>query len=169
MNTQQKQALGVGVAALGLVVVYKKIHGGSTTTSQGVTSLTSAGQIAPYTPQSVTTLDPGQSIYDPNSQDFLGPAQNAPAEPPVATTTAPQTTAPSQPGYTVNVQYPATTGSTKNTTKPAQRVSTGRAPARGAIAAPYGPRKPAARKGFTAVGTGSGNWFYVPNKTGAKK
>lgn len=36
--------------------------------------------------------------------------------------------------------------------------------AAGAIRAPSGPTKPAARKGFTIKGLGSGNWEYVPTK-----
>lgn len=47
----------------------------------------------------------------------------------------------------------------------ATKLSGGKAPEAGAIPAKFGSNKPAAKSGFTIVGTGKGNWWYVPSKT----
>jgi hypothetical protein len=50
-------------------------------------------------------------------------------------------------------------------------MSTGRLTQPGAIQAPFGHNKPAPPSGYTAVGTGRGNWEFVPvavkKKTGS--
>lgn len=56
-----------------------------------------------------------------------------------------------------NASTPTTAPSTNG------RTSTGTLLHLGAILAPFGSTAPPARAGYTAVGTGNGNWQYVPN------
>jgi hypothetical protein len=53
-------------------------------------------------------------------------------------------------------------GASNLTTAAAQRLSNVPLTVKGAIAAPFGANKPAAKKGYTIRGLGNGNWEYVP-------
>lgn len=121
MTTQQKQALAIGGGALGLLVIYRRRHKATT----GGPTLTSGygGSVAPYTPQTPITLDPGQTIYDPNNPGLW----NTPTAPWAGNpepTPPPQSNGPSGPGYVVNVNYPPVA------TKGHKRVKPGRRPQR---------------------------------------
>lgn len=106
MTTDQKRALGLGVGGIGLFLGYQRLHRGTPATAPGPVDASAQGQVAPYTPQNPVTLDPGQSLYDPNSQGFV----NTPTAPSAGATLLPDpnTAAAAGPGYVVNVNYPAT-------------------------------------------------------------
>lgn len=82
-------SLGVGVVGLYL---YKKSQTQKATASTAV-PVSTQGSIAASTPQQPEILDPGQTVYDPNTGNFL-------------TTPSGQTKTPSGPSYIINVVYP---------------------------------------------------------------
>lgn len=97
-----------------------------------------------------TGPDLGQEIQDVTglitSLEGSGLIPSAPAANSDGTTAAP-----------TNQSAPTTAPSTNN------RMSTGTLLHAGAIQAPFGSTAPPSRAGYTAVGTGNGNWQYVPN------
>lgn len=118
MTQDQKRALTIGGVGLGALLLWSRTRGGST--KQRVVPVTTTGQVAPYTPQAPVPLQPGESIYDPNSQALL----STPA--PIDTTTSlagpgNQGTAPAAPSYTVNVSYPRTVRRVVQRRKPTKR------------------------------------------------
>lgn len=167
----------IAVAAL---YYYRKYRGGT-----GVVSGTGTGSVgpAPSTPQAQTTLQPGESVYDPNtgalvtapgssggnggsgttdgtgSADALTQAMNNLADA-IAT------------GMPSNQTTPGT-----STPSPTTNPPPGHPPGRpvpplrgkGAVRAPSGHNKPAAKRGFTIRGLGNGFWEYVPKRTTKSK
>lgn len=159
--------LGFGV----LVWYYRnKLSGGSV-------SGTGTGSVAPTTPtpQPITTLAPGEAAYDPNTGTLsTNPAGGGGGSPidgstgggggggggpdPTATDTPLQPidsgVGPLPPGYGAPVA-PTPLPNLSPLAKPALI-------GKGAIWAPFGPRKPKAPKGYTAVGRGRGFWEFKP-------
>jgi hypothetical protein len=129
MTTDQKRALGLAVAgAGGLAALYKHFHGSTTATnntSSGAPSVTyggTTGGIAPYTPQQPVTLQPNESVYNPNNNLLATAPGTNDTVTPAATT--PQASAPGAPAYVVNVSYPATHAKKPAAKKPAKRKVT---------------------------------------------
>ena len=131
MNTDQKRALGLGIGGAGVIIAYlkyKKDSGSSSTpaagkaTSNATPSLTNGatGSVTPYTPQSPVTLQPGESVYNPNT----GALYSAPDDTTTPDTATPQATSAASPAYVVNVNYPATVAKAAVTKKPATRKVT---------------------------------------------
>jgi hypothetical protein len=124
MTDQQKKMLGLGGVGIAGFLIYRHMHSTSTTAASPTAANSSAtGSITPYTPQSPVTLSAGESVYDPNSQNLLTtptPIDNSANNTPGLGS---QATAPSQPAYSVNVNYPANPVTTSNTTKPVKRVA----------------------------------------------
>lgn len=162
MTDKQKKTLGIGGIGVAGLLVYSHLRGGSKTTATPVTNPSATGSVTPYTPQSPLTLQPGESVYDPNSENLL----TTPT--PIDTTgsvpgNGNQTVAPSQPAYSVNVNYPAAATTTSNAKKPAIRKVGSPAGPHGAIVAPSG-KKPPNKPGYITIGTGRGGWIYKPIK-----
>lgn len=106
MDDKQKRALGIGGVALGGILLWRHMHSGSTRTV--IQPVSTQGSIQPYTPQTPIPLQPGESIYDPNSQALLSTPT------PVNTSSAlagpgNQASTPSAPNYVVNVAFPKAT------------------------------------------------------------
>lgn len=146
---------------------------------------TGTGSVAPtpVTPQAQTVLQPGESVYDPNT----GALTTAPG----GDTTAGGTTggtggtdytdllngisaaiAAGQAGAVGSGGTGSDTGGGIGTPPPDTSVpNTANAQAqpnligKGAIWAPFGPAKPTAPKGYTAVGRGRGFWEFRPITT----
>lgn len=123
MTDQQKKLLGIGGISVAGLLVYRQLHPAAKTAAP-ITNSSATGSITPYTPQSPVTLSPGESVYDPNSQNLL--TTPTPIGEDIAGSAAansPQVTAPTNPGYTVNVNYPPIISTTSNATKPVKRVA----------------------------------------------
>lgn len=136
MDKNQKVALGVAGVAGGGILLYRRLHPASKTTQVPVST---QGSITPYTPQSPIVLQPGESIYDPNTGGLLNTPATKPTyslypyyttgvgdvtAPPAANPSqpsTPQATAPSAPGYTINVKLPKRTGRQKLVSKASKR------------------------------------------------
>lgn len=115
MALSKEQKVGLGVAGVaGLYFLYSR----SKKKSQPVQAVSTTGSIANADTQPPVILQPGESVYDPNSEALLntppqpvsgGVAYNP--NPPVASTapSTPQATAPSMPNYTINLNYPKAT------------------------------------------------------------
>lgn len=103
-----------------------------------------------------------QQTFNPNSVSSTNTSPTtaaAAASPPMQAQAAPPTI-----NVTVN-SSPAQTA-TPTVSAPAsvaQRMSTGALRAAGAILAPFGATKPNAPAGYHTIGTGSGNWQFIPN------
>lgn len=158
LNKQTKQGLLVGGGALGLVLVYRKVHGGGGGKGPVPVTSGSGGQIAPYTPQSPVTLDPGQSVYDPNSEGLINTPTAPSAGGLISPPAPPQSAIPGNPGYTVNVTYPPITTKTPATRKPAVRPKYAPKTAKRTGAKPPAP-------GWRGIG---GGWWAPPRTTVAK-
>ena len=118
MTTDQKKALGLAGVGLAGLLIYR--HMNKATAPAPVTNSSATGSIAPFDPQPVTTLQPGESVYDPNSQALLStptPIDNTGGTPGLGT----QATAPSAPSYSVYVSYPTNVTNIKNAPKPTKR------------------------------------------------
>lgn len=94
-NQERYTIIGIGVA--GLYFAYRQLHPSKATStrkaaSNASPSLTSGavgGSITPFTPQAPLILQPGESVYDPNTTGLY----NTP------TAVPPQPTTPSGPGW----------------------------------------------------------------------
>jgi hypothetical protein len=116
------------------------------------------GSVQPYTPQEPIPLQPGESIYDPNTVGLY----NTPTAISAGGSLIGQTGGPSQPGYVVNVNYPGSVHKTATTVKPAKRKpNTKYGPT--LKAAPFGKKKPVAPSGYHTVGLGGGYWGFAKN------
>lgn len=118
------------------------------------------------TPQDPVVLEPGESVYDPNTGQLLGGGSssspgdsgagsgggNGSAGTPGDVGTADPGGAPIPPDTSL---------ATPSASRPAVGSKAGK---HGAVVAPYGPKKPPNKKGFRTVGTGAGGWIYVPVK-----
>ena len=172
------------IAGFALVWYYRnKLSAGSTASGTGTGSVGPT----PTTPQPTTVLQPGESVYDPNT----GTLSSAPG----GTTTADGSgnAATTPPDYTSLVQAieDAITAGQQATggaggagagTSGGQAAVAGPAPAatsatitnkprltaRGAVFAPFGHRRPAPRQGYTVKGLGRGWWEYVPTTSGRR-
>jgi hypothetical protein len=144
--------------------------------SAGSQSGTGTGSVAPtpVDPQPGQVLQPGESYYDPNTgamstapgggngggtpSDYSGLVDGITA----AIAAGEAATAGSSGGT-----GPASTGGSGAGTPPPKKRGRGKPPkltAKGALRAPFGHKKPAAKKGFTTKGLGKGFWEYVPVK-----
>jgi hypothetical protein len=148
--------------------------------SAGSTSGTGTGSVAPAaaTPQAQTTLQPGESVYDPNT----GALTTAPGAVPGTTTTADtgigSNGAATATDYSQGITDLANAivgsidsmGNQGTGTTGGQAAASGRQPASqspprlasGGVRAPFGARRPPARAGYTIRGQGRGFWEYVP-------
>lgn len=177
MTHDQKRALTIGGLGIGAVILYMRYRSSKSPASSVTptpSNSSATGSITPFTPQSPIVVPAGESIYDPNSEALLNtpPATAAQAAAaPITTLGTPQVTTPSAPTYTVDVAYPAPVATTSAAVKPATRLSalTSAQKKAGDIALPFGPTKPTAQAGYTAVGTGKGNWIEKPTPKAAKK
>lgn len=138
LSDAQKQMIGIGGATVAAYFLwrYEQHKSSGTPAAAAGQSAASFGQLAPYTPQQPITLQPGESIYDPNSGALLGApggtggssagsGDSGGVSGPVDTTpVATQSTNPGQPMYTINVRYPKKTGTVKASAKPAKRKVT---------------------------------------------
>lgn len=147
-------ALG-GLTAAYLWYRYYEDSSTSTSTTTGDTTATTSSDDA-YGSQLTGDIDPSEAAanyggsgygtgydsftqFDDELQDFLAAQKEL-----QSVTTALNASAPSS---------SSTTGT---------KMSTGKLLAKSAILAPFGHNKPAAPPGYIAVGTGSGNWQFVP-------
>lgn len=128
MNDQQKKLAGFGgVAAAGLFL-YSRMHAKPTTkTATPISNSSATGSITPYTPQSPLPLQAGESIYDPNSEALLTTpagrsAPFAPGDMTFHSSGDGQSAVAAAPSYVVNVTYPSTVKTVKQTVKPTKRV-----------------------------------------------
>lgn len=119
MTSDQKRALGIGGVAVAGLLVWRHLHP-TRTTAAPATPVTTTGSIAPYTPQAPLPLQPGESVYDPNSQALLSTPQPIDTASPVAGPGNQSVTA-AAPSYSVNVTYPQTVRMVKPAAKPAKR------------------------------------------------
>lgn len=123
MTDKQKKMLGLGGVGLAGLLIYRHMHSATATSATPISNSSATGTITPFDPQPITTLQPGESVYDPNSQALL----TTPS--PIDTTggapgdTGTQASAPAQPQYAVNVNYPPIITTTPNRTKPVKRVA----------------------------------------------
>jgi hypothetical protein len=125
VTDKQKKLLGFGGVGIAGVLIYMHMHSssGASTAAASPTNSTATGSITPYTPQPVTTLEPGESVYDPNSQNLLTtptPIDNSTGNVPGLGAQAGTAAAP---GYSVNVNYPPQISTVSNATKPVKRVA----------------------------------------------
>lgn len=155
------------IAGVG-IYLYRRSHASVTGTGTGSVAPT------PVTPQDSTTLDPGQSLYDPNSGALVtapggdsggSDTSNTDLADAIAALTTALAQQPTSDGST-----PSDPGSgTTSTTPAAARMSklTKAQTKSGAIALPFGGKKPRTNipKGYQEVGTGKGNWILRPIKT----
>ena len=158
--------------------------------TSGTVSGTGTGSVGPAatTPQAQTTLQPGESVYDPNTGTLTtapGGGSTTGGDTPGGLSSADinnlisaieaghQATSPP----TAPTPVPSTPANTiKKSNRPPQRagftikglgngkwayVPKPKLP-NGGIWAPSGPKKPPARKGYTIKGLGSGQWEYIP-------
>lgn len=120
MNDKQKRALGVGaVGVVGLLAYRQQRRKGSarTTLTNGLAQASSpVGSTTPFVPQAPIVVPPGESIYDPNSQNLL----NTPSINP------PQSVTPGGPSYVVNVAPPRAHGTRRKRQRAATRTVTAR-------------------------------------------
>lgn len=119
MTEQQKRALGIGGVGIAGVLLWQRTRS-KKRAQTAATPVSTTGSIAPYTPQNPVTLQPGESIYDPNTQGLL----TTPT--PIDTTSVDagagnQTSSPAAPAYTVNVNYPTTVKTVRAAKKPVKR------------------------------------------------
>lgn len=157
--------------ALGSLYYYRKYRGGT-----GVVSGTGTGSVgpAPATPQPQTTLQPGESVYDPNSGSLTtAPGGGSSGGGSADTTSADALTAamnnlagaiasgePAPPGTPTGPgASPGVAPGTKNKRHPPKLTG------RGAIRAPSGHKAPRAPKGYKDKGQGHGFWEFVPKRT----
>lgn len=147
--------------------------------STAAASGTGTGSVAPAaaTPQPGQVLEPGESYYDPNT----GSLSTAPGGGDTGTDTTSAdalTSAMNNLANAIATGMPATdTGQATPTVAgtPAATTSTGGAKgkpkltARGALYAPFGHNRPAAKAGFTIKGLGRGFWEYVPKAKAKSK
>lgn len=104
MTKDQKRAATVAAAGGGGLFLLYRHQQKNASTGHGPPPVTNAGafgQVAPYTPQDPVPLDPGQSIYDPNSEGLL----NTPTAFPPGPGAQPQATTAAAPQYVVKVNY----------------------------------------------------------------
>jgi hypothetical protein len=118
MTDDQKRALGIGGVAVGGFLLYRYMHKTTSTVAGGkgapaLTNATVGGSITPYTPQNPVVLQPGESVYDPNTEGLVNTPTAMPAKP--------QAVTPAAPSYVVKVNYPKPTGMTRTRRKPAKR------------------------------------------------
>lgn len=149
MTDKQKKLLGFGGVGVAGVLIYRHMHSGSSTTAAAAPTNSSAtGSITPYTPQSPVTLSPGESVYDPNSENLL-------TTPAAIESSGAQTTAPTQPQYAPQVTYPVNINTTSNATKPVKRVANPVRPKNVPASAVYSGNK---APGTNYKGVGAGWW-----------
>lgn len=118
--------------------------------------LTDFGQFASTFEALSQTLNP--SSVNPSTTSST--TQAAAASPPMQAQASPPTI-----NVTVNSAPAQTAASPSSVGAPAaavQRMSTGALKAAGAVLAPFGHTAPTAPPGFKTVGTGGGNWQFVP-------
>jgi hypothetical protein len=139
---------------------------------------TGTGSVAPAaaTPQPITTLGAGESAYDPNTGSLVtapgggGSADTSSAD---ALTAAMNNLAGAIASGMPDNTDPGSNNPTTNpgAGTPAATTGTGGAKGKpkltapGALRAPFGHTKPAARQGYTIKGLGRGFWEYVPKRT----
>jgi hypothetical protein len=161
------------IAGFGLVWYYRnKLSAGSVATGTGTGSVAPA----PTTPQAQQVLQPGESVYDPNT----GTMTTAPGGGGVTDTTVPPDnsglidaiTAAIAAGEAVAGGRTGTTSSNggAGTAPPSAAATSGtrKAPklGRGGVRAPFGHNRPAtAPKGYRTVGQGGGFWEFLPKRT----
>ena len=176
-------AWGWLVFLVGIVYYYR--HYMSTSSAVSGTGTGSVAP-APVTPQPITTLQPGETAYDPNTGGFLtAPGGGATTDTTSGTGSdnsaataiddlATAITAAMQAGPGTTGPAPGAPGGTTTgrSTPPSQRMSTLTASERrrGFRALPFGPRKPRTKppRGFRVIGEGHGNWVLAPIKAAGR-
>jgi len=122
---------------------------------------TGTGSVTPTppTPQDQTVLQPGESVYDPNT----GLMSTAPGGDTTGGDTTGSVGEPGADGMPGAMGPPGAPGASR---PPQNKTRRPRAKLRGkgAIRAPSGPRKPHKKKGYRIVGLGKGAWEYVPTR-----
>jgi hypothetical protein len=154
------------------IYYYRKKLGGGTVSGTGTGSVTPT----PTTPQPGTVLQPGESLYDPNTGALTtAPGSTSSGDagsvPPDNSGLVDAITAAIAAGEAAAAGSGGTGsggGSTggAGTPPPPRRGAAAKAPklGRGAVRAPFGPRKPQAPKGYTSRGQGRGFWEFVPKR-----
>ena len=139
MNDKQKKMLGLGGVGVAGLLVYRHLHPSTAATAASPTTMNSSatGTITPYTPQSPVTVPAGSSIYDPNNQALLTAPGTVDNTGSMAGTTGTQAVAAAAPSYSVNVNYPSTLKTVKQTVKPTKRA---------AVKKPAKPKAPVKKK-----------------------
>jgi hypothetical protein len=128
MALTKDQKIGLASAGIGLVGLYyyhkqkSDATVGNNTTNVPVNT---QGSIQPYTPQSPIALQPGESIYDPNTEGlYTTPSgQGGPNQFPSVTG---QTQSPGAPHYRINVHYPRPHHHQRHHKKAAKRTHHGK-------------------------------------------
>ena len=117
---------------------------------------------APATPQDQTTLQPGESVYDPNT----GTLSTAPGSAGTNGTTGSNDVATAIQDLATALMAGQQPGLTHTGAGKPRKVP--KLTGQGAVRAPFGRRKPDAPKGYKARGLGHGFWEFVP-KAGGKR
>lgn len=133
MTDKQKKYLAIGGAAVVGYLLYRHQESSSSSSSSSPLAASNAansqaaeGSLGNADTQSPVVLTSGESVYDPNTEGLLN-TPGALATSPDTTqpdVTTPQASAAASPGYTINVNYPATATAKKVTKKAATRKPT---------------------------------------------
>lgn len=138
---------------------------------------------APVTPQPQTVLQPGESVYDPNTGALTtAPGGGGSTDGSGGATAADLTDAMNNLANAIASGMPApqvdngTAGSDAVAAAVSPAAVAGhpagtrpRLTARGAVYAPFGHNRPRAKAGYTIKGLGRGFWEYVPKRTTKSK
>ena len=168
----------VGVVAIYLWYRYSQGSSSTPATASNtgvdpVTGIPYSQEEAAYQNEAASAQVPGSGgITDPSSgtstpsgldlADFLTYLQQF--EQATGTTLGPSTPAPPPPQQNSDGTTPPDNNSPPTTAPSTNgRISTGTLLHAGAIFAPFGSTAPPPRNGYTVVGTGNGNWQYVPD------
>lgn len=131
MNDKQKKYLAIGGAAIGGFLIYRHEQSKASNSSGSASPLAASnaanaaeGGLGNADTQSPVVLTSGESVYDPNDEGLVNTPGAVSTTTPALGMTLPQTVSAASPGYTINVNYPATATAKKVTKKATTRKVT---------------------------------------------